>query len=84
MRCAIENAKIPERVVSFALPLGASANMDGTALYEVVRDGLDHDMRVVPGRDGVIDADRRPLGRAVLRREEYLAGEFRDAADASR
>ena len=34
MRCAEENAQIPRRVTSFVLPLGATVNMDGTALYE--------------------------------------------------
>jgi Na+/H+-dicarboxylate symporter len=36
MRCATERAEIDERVSSFTLPLGATVNMDGTALYEVV------------------------------------------------
>ncbi len=36
MRCATVNAGLPERVTSFTLPLGATVNMDGTALYEVV------------------------------------------------
>jgi proton glutamate symport protein len=31
-----KSAKIPHRVGSFVLPLGATVNMDGTALYEVV------------------------------------------------
>ena len=36
MRCATENGGVPERVASFTLPLGATVNMDGTALYEAV------------------------------------------------
>lgn len=36
MDCAEKNAKVSERVVSFVLPLGATINMDGTALYECV------------------------------------------------
>jgi len=36
MQCARDNAKVPERVTSFTLPLGATVNMDGTALYEAV------------------------------------------------
>ena len=31
-----ENAGVSERVTSFVLPLGATVNMDGTALYECV------------------------------------------------
>ncbi len=36
LTCAEERAKISNRVGSFVLPLGATINMDGTALYEVV------------------------------------------------
>ncbi len=36
MACTEENAGIPRRVTSFVLPLGATINMDGTALYEAV------------------------------------------------
>lgn len=36
MTCVEERAQIPNRVGSFVLPLGATVNMDGTALYEVV------------------------------------------------
>lgn len=36
MQCATERAHVPERVTSFTLPLGATVNMDGTALYEAV------------------------------------------------
>ncbi|MCH7696175.1 MAG: dicarboxylate/amino acid:cation symporter [Proteobacteria bacterium] len=35
MECAIE-AKVDKRAVKFVLPLGATINMDGTALYEAV------------------------------------------------
>jgi Na+/H+-dicarboxylate symporter len=36
MTCAEERAGVSNRVTSFVLPLGATVNMDGTALYEVV------------------------------------------------
>ena len=35
LTCVEERAKISNRVGSFVLPLGATINMDGTALYEV-------------------------------------------------
>ena len=36
MECAIFNNRISPRIVNFVLPLGATVNMDGTALYEAV------------------------------------------------
>jgi Na+/H+-dicarboxylate symporter len=36
MRCITEEAKVSERVASFVIPLGATVNMNGTALYECV------------------------------------------------
>jgi Na+/H+-dicarboxylate symporter len=36
MECAEHEAGLPRGVVSFVLPLGATVNMDGTALYEAV------------------------------------------------
>lgn len=36
LRCMTERAGVDNRVGSFVLPLGATLNMDGTALYEVV------------------------------------------------
>ncbi len=36
LTCVNERAKVSNRVGSFVLPLGATINMDGTALYEVV------------------------------------------------
>jgi Na+/H+-dicarboxylate symporter len=36
MRCVGQNAGVSNRVTSFVLPLGATINMDGTALYECV------------------------------------------------
>lgn len=36
MECLEENAGIPERITSFVMPIGATVNMDGTALYEAV------------------------------------------------
>jgi Na+/H+-dicarboxylate symporter len=35
-RCVEENLSVPRRIASFVLPLGATVNMDGTALYESV------------------------------------------------
>jgi Na+/H+-dicarboxylate symporter len=34
MNVAKNNAKISEEVVSFSFPLGATINMNGTALYQ--------------------------------------------------
>lgn len=34
MECLENNAKIPRRYTGFVVPLGATVNMDGTALYE--------------------------------------------------
>ncbi len=36
MRCVESNAGVSNRTTSFVLPLGATVNMDGTALYECV------------------------------------------------
>jgi Na+/H+-dicarboxylate symporter len=36
MNCAHQNLKVHERVYSFSLPLGATINMDGTAMYQGV------------------------------------------------
>ena len=36
MRCIQENAGVSKKPASFTLPLGATVNMDGTALYECV------------------------------------------------
>lgn len=36
MECVQENAGVSEKTSSFVLPLGATVNMDGTALYECV------------------------------------------------
>jgi Na+/H+-dicarboxylate symporter len=36
MECAEKNAGVSNRIASFVLPLGATVNMDGTALYECV------------------------------------------------
>jgi Na+/H+-dicarboxylate symporter len=36
MKAVEENAGVPNRISSFVLPLGATVNMDGTALYECV------------------------------------------------
>lgn len=35
-RCLEENNDIDQRVSRFVLPIGATVNMDGTALYEAV------------------------------------------------
>jgi Na+/H+-dicarboxylate symporter len=34
MKCAVDKAKISRQSVEFVIPLGATINMDGTALYE--------------------------------------------------
>ncbi len=36
MRCVEDNLAVPPSVSSFVLPLGATVNMDGTALYEAI------------------------------------------------
>lgn len=36
LQCVEENAKVSRRTSGFSLPLGATINMDGTALYECV------------------------------------------------
>jgi len=36
MECLEQNAKLPDRITSFVMPIGATVNMDGTALYEAV------------------------------------------------
>jgi len=36
MRCVVDNSGVSRRTTSFVLPLGATVNMDGTALYECV------------------------------------------------
>ena len=36
VRCVEENNKVDPRVSRFILPLGATVNMDGSALYEAV------------------------------------------------
>ncbi len=36
LACAEENLKIPPKIARFVIPLGATINMDGTALYQAV------------------------------------------------
>jgi proton glutamate symport protein len=36
LKCLEENAKVSRKTCSFVLPIGATVNMDGTALYECV------------------------------------------------
>ena len=36
LRCVEQNLRVPPKIASFVLPLGATVNMDGTALYEAV------------------------------------------------
>ena len=36
MECATVNAKVSDKSTEFVVPLGATINMDGTALYEAV------------------------------------------------
>ncbi|MCX7880285.1 MAG: dicarboxylate/amino acid:cation symporter [Ignavibacteria bacterium] len=34
--CVVENLKVPNKIASFTLPIGATINMDGTSLYQAV------------------------------------------------
>jgi len=36
MKAVTENSKVSDKIASFVLPIGATVNMDGTALYECV------------------------------------------------
>ena len=36
LKCLEENNKVDSRVAQFVIPIGATVNMDGTALYEAV------------------------------------------------
>lgn len=36
MECMHNNLKVPDRITSFVLPIGATVNMDGTSLYQAV------------------------------------------------
>ncbi len=36
MECVIDKSGVPKKVANFVLPIGATVNMDGTALYEAV------------------------------------------------
>ena len=36
MRCTIHNLKVKPEIAGFVVPLGATVNMDGTALYEAI------------------------------------------------
>jgi len=36
MRCTIQNLKVRPEIAGFVVPLGATVNMDGTALYEAI------------------------------------------------
>ncbi|XP_018609114.1 excitatory amino acid transporter 5-like [Scleropages formosus] len=36
MKCLLENCRVERRIARFVLPVGATINMDGTALYEAV------------------------------------------------
>lgn len=36
MDCMHKNIKVPEKITSFVLPIGATVNMDGTSLYQAV------------------------------------------------
>lgn len=36
IRCLEENNKVDPRISKFVLPLGATVNMDGAALYEAI------------------------------------------------
>lgn len=36
MKCLLENCHVDRQIARFVLPVGATINMDGTALYEAV------------------------------------------------
>jgi len=36
MKCLLENCHVDRKIARFVLPVGATINMDGTALYEAV------------------------------------------------
>lgn len=36
LKCAQQNLKIPKKIAGFTIPLGATINMDGTALYQAI------------------------------------------------
>ena len=36
MKCLLENCQVERQIARFVLPVGATINMDGTALYEAV------------------------------------------------
>lgn len=36
MKCMHDKIKVPEKITSFVLPIGATVNMDGTSLYQAV------------------------------------------------
>ena len=36
MKCLLENCQVDRQIARFVLPVGATINMDGTALYEAV------------------------------------------------
>lgn len=36
MKCLLENCHVERQIARFVLPVGATINMDGTALYEAV------------------------------------------------
>lgn len=36
LACVTENLKVPPRIAGFVLPLGATVNMDGTAMYQAM------------------------------------------------
>jgi len=36
LRCVTENLKVDKRIAGFVVPLGTTANMDGTAMYEAI------------------------------------------------
>lgn len=36
MKCLLENCNVDRQIARFVLPVGATINMDGTALYEAV------------------------------------------------
>ena len=64
MRCVEENAKVPKKISSFVLPLGATVNMDGTALFECI--GAIFIAQVVGGVELTMAQQITVVGTALL------------------
>jgi proton glutamate symport protein len=64
MRCVEEKAGVPKKISSFVLPLGATVNMDGTALFECV--GAIFIAQVVGGVELSVAQQITVVGTALL------------------